>query len=379
MSPESPCPQRDAIVLAIDGLRCAELGPYGGATRDTPAINRLASQAAVADWALAGLEDGRSLYRSGVPLGDAWPRKLLVTDTAEIARLPAFEPFDEATVVADQKPVTPAETLDDTAMAAVFAALGDTLGNTLAADELDASPRLLWLHTHGLLHAWDAPHDRVIEGLGEDDLWPLPSVALPSGRVARAEDPDAVFEATWRYAAQVSVLDRCVGGLLAVIEAAYPADRRPLIVLVGLRGFALGEHDTFGLPEAGPYAESRHVPMLIAQPGLPPGVRFDGLIDTHQLPRLLAPLAIGVGAEAVLADAARELVVLRGRGGDAVRTADWMLRSRRIRPSDSDSTAVDCVDELYAKPDDRWEANDVASLEPRQVESLRAHLTDPDS
>ena len=59
----------------------------------------------------------------------------------------------------------------------------------------------------------------------------------------------------------------------------------------------------------------------------------------------------------------RQLAVAVGDEGEqAIRTPAWMLR----QPST----------ELFTKPDDRWESNDVADLCPEVVEQLREELAD---
>ncbi|MEN1679833.1 MAG: hypothetical protein AAGJ46_09575 [Planctomycetota bacterium] len=357
-------PRRSAIVLAIDGLRCAELGAYGGATRDTPALNRLACESVIGDWAFAATDDPFAVYRSAQAFPTGWGKQQLVTDDEQVVRLPAFESFDEATVVTGAGNARPAPTIDDTGLASVFAALGDCL-----AEADPDRPSLTWLHSRGMVGPWDAPHQLVIDGLGDDDLWPLPDASPPSSERSRNDDPDAVFEATWRYAAQVAVLDECVDGLLAALPRLFPADRQPLIVLMGLRGYPLGEHGRIGLPEAGPYAESRHVPLWVRQPGRPPGVRVEGLLASDQLPALLEPLASDEPAEAVLAGAAPEKLVLRGELRSTLRTPKWALVAGGAEGDDPPPQP-----ELYAKPDDRWEANDVASIEPERVQALEALL-----
>ena len=57
----------------------------------------------------------------------------------------------------------------------------------------------------------------------------------------------------------------------------------------------------------------------------------------------------------------RDRLCMAGDGGRAIRTPAWFLRTGE-QP------------ELFAKPDDRWEVNDVASLCPEVVECLQDAL-----
>jgi hypothetical protein len=74
------------------------------------------------------------------------------------------------------------------------------------------------------------------------------------------------------------------------------------------------------------------------------------------------------------------LVATSSAGHRAIRTADWCLRQNpdpqssaaASAPGDASSPDV----ELFVRPDDRWEANDVAKLCPDVVESLTNKLNE---
>ena len=59
----------------------------------------------------------------------------------------------------------------------------------------------------------------------------------------------------------------------------------------------------------------------------------------------------------------------------SIRTAGWCLREDITQEVSAASNGVTEVSELYVRPDDRWEANDVAKLCPEVVEELRAGLS----
>jgi hypothetical protein len=72
------------------------------------------------------------------------------------------------------------------------------------------------------------------------------------------------------------------------------------------------------------------------------------------------------------------LVAASTTGGRSIRTADWSLRSEPIGVTDEQPPARATAEadawhrELYVRPDDRWEANDVANLCRDEVEALSA-------
>jgi hypothetical protein len=155
-----------------------------------------------------------------------------------------------------------------------------------------------------------------------------------------------------------------------------------LVTLAGLRGFALGEHGSAGSECRDLHGELLHVPWLLRVPdaleGLPS--RFTGLTGP---PDLSATLLDWFGLEArgdgiSLLDTEtlhlsnlRQVAIARDvKGHWVVRTPAWMLRQKE--------SVNNCPHppQLYAKPDDRWEVNDVANLCPRITEGLLAVLAE---
>jgi arylsulfatase A-like enzyme len=172
------------------------------------------------------------------------------------------------------------------------------------------------------------------------------------------------------------VLDACWTG---VLEAARFAgtENEWLVLLLGARGYPLGEHRRIGGVDPRLYGEQLHVPWLMRFPeGRGRLARSSQLTSPLDLmPTLLE--WIGGTADDESADfdgmstlplvatarpAWREALVASSRSGPrAIRTAEWCLRQE---------AANDGHDELYVRPDDRWEFNDVAKLCPDLIERL---------
>jgi hypothetical protein len=68
-----------------------------------------------------------------------------------------------------------------------------------------------------------------------------------------------------------------------------------------------------------------------------------------------------------------ELFAAGPNGERSVRTAEWSLRCEPAAP-DSSLSDDDSSCQLFVRPDDRWEANDVAALCRDAVEVLLARL-----
>ena len=206
------------------------------------------------------------------------------------------------------------------------------------------------------------------------------------------------------YAAQVSALDDCLAAWLdAFWELA--AARNALLIVTSPRGFPLGEHRRVGACDDALYNELVHVPMFVFRPDAvgaldrrsrlvqPPDLfatliewfgieRPDGCWGLSLLEDTDAPLSQhpagsqSIGAESASAEsvavAPTDVVVTAPRdfalsvddGQFALRTPGWMLRA----------TGDDV--ELFLKPGDRCEANEVGALCPDVVDAMRQFATE---
>ena len=139
---------------------------------------------------------------------------------------------------------------------------------------------------------------------------------------------------------------------------------------------------------AGLYGELLHVPCLVRTPGaIGPPPRSSALSQPVDLPATLLDW-FGVAAAdstepglSLLArdregpSACRQYVVATGDdGGRAIRTPAWMLYQRPPGAMQQEDQPSAGVVELYLKPDDRWEANEIADRCPEIAAQLLAAL-----
>ncbi|HMP05020.1 MAG TPA: hypothetical protein PJ982_01615 [Lacipirellulaceae bacterium] len=372
---------RHAIVVAVDGLRASALGAYGNTWHPTPALDALAARSTVVDWmwsAAVGQPHAPAVLWGSDPLGprcqDPAVDAHLVTDDPAVARLAAAADFTTVELI-DIAPMAPADDVAATGLAQLMAAGVEKLGH------IDAEkPAALWIHARGMAGPWDAPLALRSAGLDEDDPPPTAEVAPPE---LPTTDPDEILRWRAAYAAETLVLDQCVGALLEALAEA-PASQATLVALAGIRGYALGAHGVVGLTTAGLYSGLLHVPCLRSTPAAAPAPpRFAALANTTDLPATLAawfaaPLdANPTGCDLLAAAVPRRqsLTVRRADGETALRTAEWQLRMAGVE-GDAPAGGPEHA-ELYVKPDDRWEANDVARRCPEVVEELLAIATAP--
>jgi arylsulfatase A-like enzyme len=231
---------------------------------------------------------------------------------------------------------------------------------------------LLWLHTRGLRGPWDASLELREQLLDEDDP-PAPTFVTPPSSLATT-DHDELLLYRAAYAAQIMVLDECLAALLTALEnSAAAADTA--IILVGVRGYALGEHGHVGGGVHVLYGELLHIPLLVHTPGdEAPPPRSAELMQPADLQSLLLNW-FNPPAPANPSTPPRQFVTASNQSGERmIRTPAWMLRQLPPTVSESGEQPPPPAVELYAKPDDRWEANEVADRCPDVAERLLAVL-----
>jgi arylsulfatase A-like enzyme len=233
----------------------------------------------------------------------------------------------------------------------------------------------MWCHLGGLGSAWDAPLEFRQAYCEEGDPPPPETAEVPERMLPADYDPDELLGVVQSYSGQITLLDTCLGAFLDFFYG-LSISSETLLTLTSARGFPLGEHGRVGPCDGALFGETVHVPWLVQLPdAVGAAVRSQSLVEPADLwASLLDWWAVGDAPGSPTAESAVPLVrqqagLLRDRlcltgpdGQRAIRTPAWYLRGR-VDP------------ELYAKPDDRWEINDVASRCQDVVESLQDTLT----
>lgn len=379
----------NAMTLVVDRLHAGYVGACGNTWIETPSLDRLTSESIIFERCLIEsprLDDLCRSYWQGWPplcgpdlspdrpslaslLAAAGIATTLLTDEPAVAGhrlsgafcsvarldLPAYAPV--------------ADCVEETHLGRCFARIVDWL-------ESAREPFLLWCHLTGLGGPWDAPLEFRARYAEDDDPDPPDSAEVPCLMLEEDYDPDQLLGISQAYAGQVSLLDVCVGALLEFFQAS-PVGQSTLLTLLSARGFPLGEHRRVGACDQSLYGELVHVPLWMRVPGsLGESVRSQALVQPADLcPTLLDWWGIadppGSPATASLMSLAREEVesirdrlCIVGDGPErAIRTPAWYLREA-ARP------------ELFAKPDDRWEVNNVADRCDNVVRLLQDAFSD---
>ena len=383
-----PYPPR-AIVLTLDRLSRRCLSFYGHEWIEAPNLERLAACSAVFDQHFGTAADaiGQSDETSAF-----WAR---LREAGVEARHVAeeFAPSENDSTEGDTQDFEgDSFDLEKTPMARLMVEANQALTEFAARPD---TSWLLWLKSAGI--TWPCVATEEFAELYADEL-----------EGDQVEFADEIRLAEVAYAACVTQLDHLVGRLLTTIEQLFREDP-PLLILATLAGESLGESeplplehvDTSPSPETWKLRDEMvHTPLLIRQSATGSvGSRRQELVQVSDLlPTLLdwfqadsRPFAAAldqqlnsrsllplVGNEEF---SCREAVFLRDdEGHAAMRTRDFLLVEREaaeLLGSVSSSERTDAVDfscQLFLKPEDVWEVNDVAEQNPEKVAVMRDAL-----
>jgi len=223
---------------------------------------------------------------------------------------------------------------------------------------------------------WDAPFECRNQYADEEDPEPPKFVDVPNRCLAEDYDPDELLGITHAYAGQVALLDVCVGALVDHIQQGELAANTQ-VTLLSARGFPLGEHLRVGPCDEALYSETVQIAWMMRFPGgLGKLARSQALVQPADLPGTLLDCLeidrgrLGSGRATSLmeiirgdVESIRDCALLDAGAERAIRTPAWYLR----QPAGGAA-------ELYSKPGDRWEVNEVASLCGEIVTGLQAAL-----
>jgi hypothetical protein len=234
----------------------------------------------------------------------------------------------------------------------------------LVADDWD----LLWVASAGVQPPWEPP-----EGFATLYFEDFAERGLPvteSDRTDWGSHPAL-------YGGAVSLLDHWLGELVTALEE--DAERRAtLLVVTAWEGMAWQpiSGQTAELPEW--HAERLTVPLAVTALGELPG--WSALASwrppypvraVDEVCRLLEgtsdPAAIAGWLEGTWTSAGEaQPIVLQGEAWEVVETNSW----KGVFATEGEPGAV--AEQLFVRPDDRWEVNDVASIHHTELQELQA-------
>lgn len=369
--------QQSAIVLSVDRLGAGFLGPYGNTWLETPGVNRFASESLLVETCLAETPDLAQAYdrlwggdtaTSATSLQERLKsqglRTVLVTDEVAVGEHSLASQFDEQ----HRLPFGRSEeagSSEETALASLF---------DVAIERLQAErePLLLWIHAQGMEGPWDAPYAMRAALADEEDPPPSRIIEPPQERIAGEIDPDQRLGFVQAYGAQVQVLDECLARFREALHET-PWARNALVALFSPRGYPLAEHGRIGKCDHALFAELIQVPLLMRlSNNVAALARTQHLFQLGDLREAIAAWCCDTNSSDLLAAARgeqhvpREVAISHFVGQRAIRTPAWFLRESLQNGQ--------TTHELFAKPDDRFEVNEVASRCGEEVTLLLEQL-----
>ena len=388
---------RKVIVLAVDRLNPSQIAAYGNTCHDTDAMNRIAGRGVLFDQAVAPIANLEASYRElfgaasvTATLGDspegtwlaavnrAGVESTFICDRDWLAKSDVLAEFDSVSRLSVKPLDRLASRASQTSLARFFAQLIDHL-------ESMPSQSLAWVDSSGLAGQWDAPYE-LRQSLADPDDPEPPKFHEPPEFVfdTKDGDPDALLGVQQAIDAQVRLLDDFIGVLLDVLDQPEFADT--MFCLTSLRGYALGQHGLVGSPDGEfaqtlplryGYNESVHSPLMVCLPEKLAGEQSVGG-QSLRSGKLVTPAVVSSLIESFLCRADdqveswlaensalpasdRAMVVFQNDPELVLLTHAWKF----MLNADTD----EC--ELYAKPDDLWEVNDVSQRCPNEVRLFR--------
>lgn len=383
-----------ALVLSARGLHLGFLSCYGNEWIATPTLDRLAAEGIVFDQHIADCPEAlgaHRAWRSGryqlppVPGEVAPPAQgsadlvallrgqgigtMLIVDGSRSALAEFADGWDDVTVVA-------APDGDSTPLEATLEATVQALDRLACLDQW-----LLWVDLATLLPPWDVPQEfreRYFEddeanetedesaAANEEPLLPLPD---PVPGPLETADRTTFLRLQRSYAGAVTFLDAGLELLIQELQQRHLMEEI-LCLLAADHGYALGEHGLVGDGRPWLHDELVHVPLLVRLPGGTEGGRRIGTLT--QPVDLLPTLLEFFGVPVPITQGYSLVPLCRGHAGEVRRyacsglqrgdTVEWALRSTRwafLLPLGPAKTSSPRTPQLYVKPDDRWEVNNV--------------------
>jgi arylsulfatase A-like enzyme len=272
-----------------------------------------------------------------------------------------------------------------------------------------SSPFVLWLDLFSPHGPWDTPEpyrDQYVAvepdefELGEEgDVAEDPAdsdeeidieevtalIDVPAGAVGDVLSEAELFRLRRTYAGTVTLVDRWLGELFAAMHRLGRMDDT-LLIFTSDQGEPLGEHGFVRRFRPWLYEELIHTPLIIRLPGAQHGgVRHQAIVQTVDLlPTIVAALGLPALVNPDSPIHGHDLLpLIRGQrtkvrdfacmGMDvaefAIRTHLWHL----VVPVETDPDEPRSA-ELFRKPEDRWDQNNVVEQHPEVAEHLELAL-----
>ena len=244
-----------------------------------------------------------------------------------------------------------------------------------------SSAEIVFVQGPDLAPPWNLPDDLCdvyFDEEEEGEPWLAPLMEIATLTI------DEQVELQNTYAAAVTWFDAQLGAIIDDLESAGELEQT-LVCVTANAGLPLGEHGAIGQPRAWLHEECVHVPLLMRFPRQEhAGLRLAALTQ----PLDLLPTFQALLGQSIAATPGHDLLPLLRAETDAVRpyacsalqigdSSEWALRTSQwalLLPTTVPEGDEPRDSQLYVKPADRWEVNDVRQQNQELAEGLEQTL-----
>jgi arylsulfatase A-like enzyme len=240
---------------------------------------------------------------------------------------------------------------------------------------------ILWIGGPSLAPPWKLPKSVLAAYADEEadaEEQPVP-LADPDVGLAPV-DLDELDRLHAAYAGVISYFDTQLGRVLDHLRKKKRIEEY-VVCVTASSGLPLGEHSMTGMVRGWMHEETAHIPLIVRLPGAErPGERVSALTQpTDLMPTFQEILGVHVPATRgrSLAGLVRaEDGFIRPYAVSGLRVGaseEWLLRTPELAlllPISTLDGDPPRQPQLYAKPDDRWEVNDLAPRHEEYVQEL---------
>lgn len=386
------------LAITCPALRADALGCYGNDQVLSPGLDELAARSVVFDRHYATIPEALDAWQAWTtkkaprPPGETLP----ISESDDLLLRLHHQSVDLRLFMNSDRPLAPSIAGLWPAVSS-YSSLGELKKKLAPVLKPSTQQQLIWIDLPHLIPPWSVPKkylapyfqgtsgsDEISDGSFEEvDAGIEPWLNPPQGKI-QDSDIAGLQRLRFSYLSAVSHLDNCVGHILEWVDKSPDAEQWT-IVFTSPHGWSLGEHGIIDPAFPWIHDERLHVPLMVRLPkDREAGRRVAALTHEADLagawPDMLGvswsdwpmpglwPLAGG------RTDSIHSHLVSAWRMGDeieyAVRNPEWKL----IVPGDDASASRPRQRQLYVKPFDRFEVNNVIQHYPEKVEELEALL-----
>lgn len=370
------------IVIAPAGFHLGYLGCYGNPWVDTSCLDSLAAEGIVFDQHISDSPSAKGAWRAwrtgryGFPLSSSKDPH----DSFDMLATLRDRGIPSVLITGSERTRPDIETVwgkihaisgnkDASFQEKLWQSAAETVRQLISKDRA-----LVWIETNVLIPPWsfeESNGDYFSAEPDEDSDEPIEPLLNPTPGLLHSADETTFLRLQRTYAAVVRQFDGQLGEFLQGLQ--NDLYESWMIIVTTDRGFPLAEHGLVGYTRPWLHEELLHIPLLIRLPSaIKGGARIGALTQPVDL---MSTLLEALELTPVGGQGSSLLRLIRGEqerirefacsgleiGGEveiSLRTADWAF----LVPQDTGSGSERPLlreRQLYVKPEDRWEVNNV--------------------